>query len=67
MSNTLFDYILILKRLYPRSDVWNTAFAAKLNLLIAEYSEVIELPYIGFPDNWQDYLFDDEDDNKKSS
>lgn len=62
MSNTLFDYIIVLKHLYPRSDVWNTAFAAKLNLLIAEYSDVIELSYIGFPDDWQDYLFDRPDD-----
>ena len=63
MSNSLFDYIIILKQLYPRSDVWNTAFAAKLNLLIAEYREVIELSYIGFPDNWQDYIFDTPKDD----
>ena len=58
MSNTLFDYIIVLKKLYPRSDVWNTAFAAKLTLLIAEYSEVIDLSYIGFPENWEDILID---------
>ena len=58
MSNTLFDYIIVLKKLYPRSDVWNTAFAAKLTLLIAEYREVIDLSYIGFPENWEDILID---------
>lgn len=58
MSNTLFDYIIVLKQLYPRSDVWNTAFAAKLTLLIAEYSEVIELQHIGFPENWEEILID---------
>ncbi len=58
MKNTLFDYIIILKQLYPRSDVWNTAFAAKLTLLIAEYDDVIDLSCIGFPENWQDILID---------
>ncbi|MBO6301560.1 MAG: Abi family protein [Ruminiclostridium sp.] len=61
MSNTLFDYIIVLKKLYPRSDVWKTAFAAKLTLLIAEYEDVIDLKCIGFPDNWQDILTDPEE------
>lgn len=58
MKDTLFDYVLILKQLFPRNEVWNTAFAGKLSLLIAEYSSQIELFRIGFPDNWQDYLVD---------
>ena len=58
ISNTLFDYVIILKRLYPRSDVWNTAFVTKLELLIAEYDEVIDLSYIGFPLDWQSFIRD---------
>lgn len=58
IGNTLFDYVLILKRLYPRSDVWNTAFVTKLELLIAEYDEVVDLSYIGFPLDWQSYIRD---------
>ena len=61
MSDTLFDYVIILKKLFPRSEVWKTAFAAKLALLIAEYREVIDLSYIGFPENWMEVLSDDEE------
>ncbi len=58
LSNTLFDYILILKQLYPRNEIWNTAFAGKLALLMAEYNEVVDLNCIGFPSDWQAQLMD---------
>jgi len=58
MNNTLFDYVLVLKQLFPRNEIWNTSFAGKLSLLIAEYAPHIELYRIGFPDDWQDYLVD---------
>ena len=61
MSNTLFDYMLVLRQLYPRSEIWNTAFAGKLILLISEYSPYIELYRIGFPANWQELLVDKTD------
>ena len=61
MGDTLFDYILILKQLFPRNEIWNNTFAAKLTLLIAEYNEVIELSYIGFPENWHDLIMDREE------
>ena len=58
MSNTLFDYLLILKQLYPRNEIWNTAFAGKLSLLMAEYNDVVDLNCLGFPDDWQARLMD---------
>ena len=58
MSNTLYDYILILKQLYPRNEIWNTAFAGKLSLLMAEYNEVVDLNCLGFPSDWQARLMD---------
>ena len=60
LSDTVFDYILILKRLYPRSDVWNTSFAVKLALLIDEYDDCVELSHLGFPKNWREYIFDSD-------
>ena len=58
MQSTLFDYVLVLKQLFPRNEIWNTSFAGRLTLLIAEYSAHIELYRIGFPENWQDLLVD---------
>ncbi len=60
MSNTLFDYMLILKQLFPRNEVWNSAFAVRLSMLIAQYNEVVDLSQIGFPADWRDYIFDSE-------
>lgn len=59
ISNTLFDYILILKRLYPRKDSWNGGFVARLSMLLLEYKDVIELKNIGFPDDWLSQLTED--------
>lgn len=55
-SNTLFDYMLVLKRLYPRPQTWNLMFITRLELLIMEYHDVVELHYLGFPDNWKELL-----------
>ncbi len=58
LSDTLYDYIVILKRLYPRKDMWETSFMLKLEMLIAEYSESIELRFLGFPENWIEELME---------
>lgn len=59
-SNTLFDYILILKRLYPRPQMWNFMFMARLEMLIAEYGNAIELKHLGFPEDWREKLWNNE-------
>ena len=56
LSNTLYDYLIILKQLYPRDETWRTTFIMRLEMLIMEYSDVIELQHIGFPENWRDEL-----------
>lgn len=60
IGDTLFDYILIIKRLYPRKDMWNHVFAFRLEMILAEYSEYIELCHIGFPENWREYIIDEK-------
>ena len=67
LSNMLFDYILILKQLFPRNEIWNNTFAAKLAILLAEYHEVTDLKMIGFPPDWRDYVFDKPDESAESS
>ena len=55
-SDTIYDYLLILKRMYPRKDMWEKSFMLKLDMLIAEYSDFVEVKFLGFPENWYSEL-----------
>lgn len=48
----IFDYILVLKFLYPYPEKWNIILVEPLNALLEEYSDCIKLSHIGFPENW---------------
>ncbi len=56
LTNSLYDHIIILKELYPRADIWKSTFLMRLEMLFMEYSDVVELEHIGFPDNWREEL-----------
>ena len=56
LTSSVYDHILILKRLYPRDDAWRSTFLMRLEMLIMEYSDVVELEHIGFPDDWREEL-----------
>lgn len=56
LTNSVYDHILILKRLYPRDDAWRTTFLMRLEMLLMEYADVVELEHIGFPDDWREEL-----------
>lgn len=56
LSNTPYDYILILKRLYPRPDVWDNMFIPRLDAIFREYSDAAELSPLGFPESWKEEL-----------
>ncbi len=56
LTDSLYDHIVILKRLYPRDDTWRNTFVMRLEMLIMEYDDVIELEHIGFPENWREEL-----------
>lgn len=55
-GKTVFDYIQVLKLLYPNKDNWNIVFIPKLIDLLQEYSDYINLDHIGFPENWETFL-----------
>lgn len=55
-GKTVFDYIQVLKLMYPNKDKWRTIFVSKLVSLLQEYNEYINLDHIGFPDNWETIL-----------
>ncbi len=52
----IFDYILVLKFLYPYPEKNDTAIIEPLKTLIYEYSDCINLNHIGFPTNWNQVL-----------
>ena len=56
LKDRIFDYILVLKFLYPDANKWNIQFLIGLDNLIKEYDEVIDLYHLGFPKNWKTLL-----------
>lgn len=56
LNDKLFDYILTVKFLYPDHERWTHLFLVDLENLIEEYSDVINMQHIGFPDNWKKLL-----------
>ncbi len=56
ISDTPYDYIWILKQLYPRPESWDSLFLTRISSLFEEYGDVLELPLLGFPENWREEL-----------
>jgi abortive infection bacteriophage resistance protein len=52
----LFGAVLAVKALYHNIDKWNDETYARLKELIASYSPVVNLRYIGFPVDWESWL-----------
>lgn len=52
----VFDYILVLKFLYPSPERWIPSVLAPLEAIINEYNDCIQLKHIGFPENWKELL-----------
>lgn len=51
----IFAYLYIMKELIPEREKWNN-FMIRLDALITEYIDSIELVCIGFPGNWEALL-----------
>ena len=56
LGKKLYDYLLVVKFLYPNADKWNSGFYAKLNELLGEYDEYVDLECMGFPEDWKTQL-----------
>lgn len=56
LQDRLFDYLLVVKFLYPDHERWSNIFITALNALIEEYFDVIDMRHIGFPENWKRLL-----------
>lgn len=56
LTDSLYSHLIILKELYPREDIWRSGFIMRLEMLFAEYNDVIRLEHLGFPENWKEEL-----------
>lgn len=65
LGKTVFDYIQIVKFLYPNIEKWNVCFVSKLSSLIQEYAEYIDLKHIGFPEDWASILTNEINNKEK--
>jgi len=54
LGKKLFDYILVLKFLYPDNRKWNDKFCTHIEALVEEYADDINLEHIGFPEQWKE-------------
>lgn len=54
-QDKIFADIYVLKQLIPDRDQWSS-FVTRLEALVAQYIEVVELERIGFPINWEAML-----------
>ena len=52
-----FGAMMAVKALYPFSEEWNNIVIPKIDQLIIEYSDAIDLRHIAFPENWKEILY----------
>ncbi|MDR2519937.1 MAG: Abi family protein [Eubacteriaceae bacterium] len=55
-SNLLFSQICVLKLLSQNGSEWRNSIVKGIAALLNEYDRYIELPKIGFPENWENIL-----------
>ena len=56
LSRTIFDYLLVLKRMYPDKEKWNQEFLEELNTLVKQFTGSINLSHLNFPADWYNQL-----------
>lgn len=52
----LWSVVLVIKKLFPSKEKWNTILIPRLERIINNHSEDIDLRLIAFPEDWKDKL-----------
>jgi abortive infection bacteriophage resistance protein len=55
-KRSLFTMLRVIKNLYPDRTNWNTEVVERIDALITEYQDCIQLEHIGFPADWKEQL-----------
>ena len=53
----IFDQIMVMKFLYSDEKEWNEYIIPELKVLLNDYSEVIDIKCLGFPEDWESHLY----------
>jgi abortive infection bacteriophage resistance protein len=56
LSPSLFDYLIIIKMLHKRGDLWGQSFVPVMEGLFEEYSDIVSPDVLGFPNDWKGFL-----------
>ena len=56
ISGKIFDQIYIMSFLYSAPEEWNNYVLPEIEALLEEYAEYVQLPALGFPENWRQIL-----------
>lgn len=56
LGDRVFDYILVLKFLYPEKSAWEKDCCEPFERLLEEYSDAIDLAHLGMPQNYSELL-----------
>jgi len=53
IKRSLYAAVMALRALYPDKNKWNNEFLPVMTALFDEYTDVVELRHIGFPEDWE--------------
>lgn len=59
-DGTVFEYIMIMKELYRRYDKWVDGFVRQFRRLYYDYTDIVDLKMLGFPEDWLDKFSEKE-------
>jgi abortive infection bacteriophage resistance protein len=55
---SLFDYLLVIKLLHKRSEIWGEEFVENMQKLFNDYADLVQPAVLGFPKDWRDYIYE---------
>lgn len=62
-EGSVFEYILIMKEIYRRPRKWRDGFLKQFRRLYYDYTDIVDLAMLGFPEDWLELLSEDENES----
>lgn len=59
-EGSVFEYIMIMKEIYRRPHKWRDGFVRQFRRLYFDYTDIVDLGMLGFPENWLELLSENE-------
>lgn len=55
-EGSVFEYIMVMKEIYRRPHKWRDGFLRQFRRLYFDYTDIVDLGMLGFPENWLETL-----------